>query len=165
MSKCSDCGAELEAFAGKLVTCWKCGLTAPIMRDSVNLRSPSSSLAVDEKFSKAIRGHLDERMAYIERHRETLLEAWIAQHGFAPDETMLITETRPDTSVECTYVRRRGDAAELAWFRKREPLLTKLLETLAAGELYDPEGGGDFCPEDVTRDARAVREFKIGGDR
>lgn len=53
--------------------------------------------------------------------------------------------------------------AELRRFHEREPLVQKLLETLAAGELYDPEGGGDFCPEDVTRDARAVREFKIGG--
>lgn len=130
MSKCSDCGAELEAFAGKLVTCRKCGLTAPIMRDSVNLRPPSSSLAVDEKFSKAIRDHLDERMAYIERHRATLLEAWIAQHGFAPDETMLVTEERPE-SVKCTYVQRTGDAAELAWFREREPKLQAALDNMA----------------------------------
>lgn len=117
----------------------------------------------ESPFRTAMRKLVAERLAYIEKHREALLEAWIAQYGFSPAETALIIETGPD-GVECAYVRRTGDVAELEAFREREGHVHDLI-TYATSALAKLDSLNRYVREDLLTGLRgsldAVRGFKV----
>lgn len=58
--------------------------------------------------SESLRKAVDERVRVIMANREAYLSAWVAEHGFAPSESVIVEKTHPDGTLEI-YVRRRTE--------------------------------------------------------
>ena len=74
---------------------------------------------VPDDFGKRMREHLATRVAVIAANRERLLEAWIAQHGWNPDECLLMVQDMSDGNVltQRIWIEKRGDFEELKRLR------------------------------------------------
>ena len=48
--------------------------------------------AEDPRFAGLLEAALAKRLAFVNANREALLEAWVAQHGWHPDECMLMQQ-------------------------------------------------------------------------
>lgn len=63
-------------------------------------------------FQKTIEKAIKERVDFIARNETALIEAWIAQHGFNPDEMQVVRQDLPDGTIRM-WVERRGEFAAL----------------------------------------------------
>lgn len=69
-------------------------------------------------FSEWIKHAVKERARFIAGNEETFIEAWIAQHGFKPDEMQIIRQDMPNGSIRI-WVERRGERDELMRLRAK----------------------------------------------
>lgn len=105
-------------------------------------------------FQRLISQAVQERTNFIFRNREAVLEAWVAQHGFNPDECVLMEQDMGDGSMR-VWIEKRGDFDELRAFRAREDrlqlaaheyactALPSFLVSIAESLASDPTEGND----------------------
>lgn len=87
---------------------------------------------MDEKtFQEKLTEAVDARLRAIAGREEELVEAWVAQHGWKPDQCMLIRQDMADGTIRM-WVERRGDFDELKRYREREPLVQALRDAANA---------------------------------
>ncbi len=71
---------------------------------------------MSEDFHKKLMAAVQERLSVIAGNEEKLVEAWVAQHGFKPDECEIVRQDMHDGTVR-TWVAKRGEFAELHQLR------------------------------------------------
>jgi len=72
--------------------------------------------AEDPRFAGLLEAALAKRLAFVNANREALLEAWVAQHGWHPDECMLMQQDMGDGRLRM-WVEKRGEFEELKRLR------------------------------------------------
>jgi hypothetical protein len=107
---------------------------------------------------------LEARLAYIEKNKNALVEAWVAQHGFAADECTLVQETMPTGQLRI-WVERRGESEELKRYREREPLVDRLLSAARDAALCMAGDGIKHSVQDVHDAVDAVNRFDLAPPR
>jgi hypothetical protein len=80
----------------------------------------------DENFHKKLMAAAQERLRVIAGNEEKLVEAWVAQHGFKPDECEIVRQDMQNGTVRM-WVAKRDEFAKLRRFEEREPLVQSLL--------------------------------------
>jgi hypothetical protein len=78
-------------------------------------------------FSKMLSKAVEDRLRFIGSNEERLVEAWVAQHGWKPDECQIVRQDMQDGTVRM-WVEKRGDFDELQRFREREHLVQAALQ-------------------------------------
>jgi len=110
----------------------------------------------DELFKKAVQ----ERADFIVRNKELLIAAWVAQHGWHPDECTLIQQDMQDGSIKM-WVEKRGEFEELKRFREREKLVQRLLRKIAPDDPLTNEAPSPHWARAVEQLARDVESFDL----
>jgi hypothetical protein len=108
-----------------------------------------------EDFHKKLMASAQERLRLIAGNEEKLVEAWVAQHGFKPDECEIVRQDMLDGTVRM-WVAKRGEFDELQRFREREPLVQAVLEQLMNNT--EVECAVDI---DLWKTMLRVRDFKV----
>jgi hypothetical protein len=81
-------------------------------------------------FSEKLHAAVRERLEFIERNREALLEAWVAQHDYKPDECAIVQQDMGDGTIR-TWVEKRGEFEELQHYRDRKQSIDALVAVSA----------------------------------
>lgn len=94
-------------------------------------------------FSKIIMALAEEKLRYIAAHRERLVEAWIAETGLLPSESMLVEQNMQDGTTRVWIERQDAEmnakiAANRALVREQQDDYAGLRDT-ARAIVADPE--------------------------
>jgi len=114
---------------------------------------------MDEKtFQQKLTDAVNARLRVIAGNEERLVEAWVAQHGWKPDETQIVRQDLQDGTMRM-WVEKRGDFDELKRYREREPLVARLVDiVLCTDPLEQRYKTYDIMAMDA---ATILRDFKL----
>lgn len=72
---------------------------------------------VQDKIQALMYATVLERARFVEAHKEAICEAWIAQHGFTPEECALMYQTLENGNIR-VWIEKRGEFDELRSLRE-----------------------------------------------
>lgn len=97
-----------------------------------------------------------ERLRAIAGREEALVEAWVAQHGWKPDESCIVRQDMPDGSIRM-WVEKRGEFDELKRLREENARLNADVDHwVKRVEGYDQER--DHMLDDMRAKVRRFEE-------
>jgi hypothetical protein len=118
-----------------------------------------------QDFHEKLMGAVRERLSAIAGNEEKLVEAWVAQHGFKPDECEIVRQMQNGTTR--MWVAKRGEfeelhqlRAQLKRYEEREPAVRAIIEQIGPDSPLpeDQQPSRDWA-EGVRLRAKELRDF------